>query len=165
MDSFFYTSFLYDLAVGAINVSTDTFKIMLVSVDFPYFGFGSGSGSGSGSGFGSGITPSGEYIPAPGHSKRSDIYSEITGTGYSAGGKTITITPSINQTRNCLELAFSSVSWTSATFTASGAVVYKSRGGAASSDELVAFFEFSEPRVVDSGTFAMTFEEPMVILN
>jgi hypothetical protein len=141
---------------------------MLLDVDLDFiYGVGTGSGSGS-SGSGSSGSASGSstgYRPSRNHSKRSDIYSEITGTGYTAGGTTVTVSLVLDELKHQLQISVTNASWSSSTFTASGAVLYKSRGGAASSDELVAFFDFGAPRSVDSGTFTFQTDTPMVIQN
>lgn len=163
MGSFFYDFFLYYMAKGQIDLSTDTFKVMLLDVDLNFlYGIGSGSGSGSS---GSGSGSSSGYQPSKNHSKRSDIYSEITGTGYTAGGTSATVSLVLDELKHQIQITITNVSWSSSTFTASGAVLYKSRGGAASSDELIAFFDFGAPRSVDSGTFTFETENPMVIQN
>ena len=57
------------------------------------------------------------------------VYSstnEITGTGYTAGGKplAITVTPTIDNINNLAYISFGNAVWNPASFTARGALVY-----------------------------------------
>ena len=71
------------------------------------------------------------------HAKRSDVSGEVSGTGYTAGGNAVTLSAAVNNTTNVLTLTIGAVSWPSSTITARKLIVYRSRGGAASADELV----------------------------
>lgn len=118
MASGMYTSFKRDVANGAIDLDTDTLKCMLVtSVYVPNF---------------------------TAHAKRSDITNEVAGAGYVAGGVALGGKTMVADTVNdrgvfdCNDVAFGTVS-----VTARGAVFYKSRGGAASADELLWYIDFA----------------------
>jgi hypothetical protein len=52
--------------------------------------------------------------------------NEVTGTGYTAGGKalTITVTPTIDNQYNTAYISFADAVWNPASFTARGALVY-----------------------------------------
>ena len=52
--------------------------------------------------------------------------NEVTGNGYTAGGKplTITVTPTVDNTYNLVYLSFANVTWSPAAFTCRGALVY-----------------------------------------
>ena len=52
--------------------------------------------------------------------------NEVTGTGYTAGGKqlTITVTPTVDNLYNLVYISFANAVWTPASFTARGALVY-----------------------------------------
>lgn len=82
--------------------------------------------------------------------------SEITGTGYTAGGATVSSpTWSIGGTNNSV-MTFTSAtnpSWTSATFTANQAVLYQS---SASTIQLAAFWDFGGAVSVTGATFTLT---------
>lgn len=57
---------------------------------------------------------------------------EITGTGYTAGGKVLAPTvPNLDPTNNTAFFSFANAVWTPAAFTARGALVYNSTTGAA----------------------------------
>ena len=58
--------------------------------------------------------------------------NEVTGTGYTAGGKTLTvIPPDFSNTDNTAWISFAPVIWTSASFTTRGALIYNSTTNAA----------------------------------
>ena len=128
MASLIFNSALRDEATGAIDFDTDTFKVMLVTSTY---------------------TPNKDT-----HTKRSDVTNEVAGTGYSSGGTASTVTVSAVDTANDrVTITFGAVSWASSTITARGAVYYKSRGGASSADELVAYDDFGSDIVSTGGTF------------
>ena len=129
MASLIFTSFLEDLARGAIDMDTDTFKVMLVT---------------------SAYTENKDT-----HTKRSDVTNEVTGTGYTAGGVTCTVTVTKDTTNDRLDITLGAVSWPSSTITARKAVYYKSRGGASSADELVAVNDFGSDVTSTGATFSL----------
>ena len=58
--------------------------------------------------------------------------NEITGTGYTAGGKVLTpIAPNSDNNNNTAYLSFDNVTWSPASFTTSGALIYNSTTDAA----------------------------------
>jgi hypothetical protein len=56
---------------------------------------------------------------------------EITGTGYTAGGQTLTPVIGSNSTDSVSYVTFSNVTWSPASFTCRGALIYNSTTGAA----------------------------------
>jgi hypothetical protein len=52
-------------------------------------------------------------------------------------------------------LTFAAVSWAASTITARGMVIYKSRGGASSADELVGYLDFGSDIISSGGTFSV----------
>lgn len=129
MASLIFNSFHRDLATGAIDCDTDTFKVLLVTSSY---------------------TPNKDT-----HEKRSAITNEVTGTGYTAGGATSAVSVTLDTANDKTTITFGSVNWASSTITARGAVIYKSRGGASSADELVAFNDFGADVSTTSGTFTL----------
>lgn len=129
MASLIFTSFLEDLARGAIDMDTDTFKVLLTTSSY---------------------TENKDT-----HTKRSDVTNEVTGTGYTAGGVTCTVTVTKDTTNDRLDITLGAVSWPSSTITARKAVYYKSRGGAASADEIVAVNDFGSDVVSTGATFSL----------
>ena len=76
--------------------------------------------------------------------------NEITGTGYTAGGNTLTtIAPTSTGTTAFLD--FNDTTWTAATITANGALIYNST----QSDKAVAVFTFGS-QTITSGNFTLT---------
>jgi hypothetical protein len=129
MASLVYNSCIDDMARNAIDFDTDSFKVMLVTSS---------------------------YSPdKDSHDKRNDITNEITGTGYSAGGVASACTVTKDTANDKVTIEFAAVSWASSTITARGAVYYKSRGGASSADELVAYNDFGSNITTSNGTFSL----------
>jgi len=133
MASFLYDSFLRDSANGDVK-ATDTLKGMLLSNAY---------------------TPS-----RTGHTKRSDLTNEVTGTGYTAGGATLSLTPTLDTTNHRQDFAIANLAWPSSTITARYLAVYKSRGGASSADELVFLLDFGSDISTTAITFLVAFSTP-----
>lgn len=119
------------MATGAVDFDTDTFKVMAL---------------------GSAYT---EDFDA--HDFRNDLTNEITGTGYTAGGNTVTVTvASYDTTNNRLDITLGGTTWTSSTL--SGVrkfAYYKSRGGASSADELIALVDNGSDLATSAGTLTL----------
>ena len=78
--------------------------------------------------------------------------NEISGTGYTAGGATLTsVTPVLDSSTAVCD--FADVSFTSASFTANGCLIYNS----SQSDKAVAVIAFGGDKTVSSGTFTIQF--------
>lgn len=129
MPSLIYNSFFEDLARGAVDLDTDTFWVML--------------------------TTSGYSENKDTHLKRSDVTNEVTGTGYTAGGQSVTVTVTKDTVNDRLDVSLGSASWPSSTITARKAVYYKRRGGAATADELVMVNDFGSDVSSTAATFTL----------
>jgi hypothetical protein len=129
MASLLYNSAVDDMARGAIDFDTDTFKVLLVTSSY---------------------TPDKDT-----HDKRNDVTNEVSGTGYTAGGVTSVCTVTKDTANDRVTLSFAAVSWASSTITARGAVIYKSTG-TASNDNLVAYNDFGSDVASASGTFTVS---------
>lgn len=130
MASFVFNSALRDEAVGNIDYDTDTFKVMLLT---------------------SAATPNKDTW-----AKRSDVTNEATGDGYTAGGAAATVTVGAVDTANDrVEITLGGAAWAASTITARYAVYYKSRGGAATADELIAVNDFGADVTSTNGTFTL----------
>jgi hypothetical protein len=137
MASVIYDSFLSDVFAGNCN-TTHSFKAMLVSSSYS-------ENRGT-------------------HAKRSDVSGETSGTGYTAGGASVTLSASLNTTTHKLTLTIPAVSWTSSTITARKMIIYRARGGASSADELVACIDNGTDLVSSNSTMtwnASTWEIPL----
>ena len=79
--------------------------------------------------------------------------NEMSGTGYTAGGKALTsVTPTLDSTTACCD--FDDISWTAATFTANACLIYND---SASGDPAVCAVAFGGDKAVSSGTFTIQF--------
>ena len=109
---------------GQINFSTDTFKVMLM-----------GTG----------------YTPSITHSVYADVSSyEITGTGYTAGGVTLTGV-SLSESNGVCTWTFSSPSWASCTLSGVRyAVIYD-----ATASQLIKCIDFGMALNVATGPFTI----------
>jgi hypothetical protein len=107
------------------------------------------------------------YTAAKSHAKRSDITNEVAaGSGYTTGGNACALTvAATDNVNNDVEISFSVTSWTSATITARAGVIYKSRGGLATADELVGYVDFLSNITSTNGTFAVTVSTPLSLTN
>lgn len=140
MASLIYNSCIDDLAKGNIDFDTDTFKVMLVTST---------------------------YSPdKDAHLKRSSVTNEVGNSGtYASGGSASSVTVTKDTVNDRVDITFGSVNWTSATITARAAVIYKSRGGASTADELVAYVDFGSDVTSTNGTFTVTFSSPLRFQN
>jgi len=124
MASVIYDSFIADVFAGTCTTAS-TYKAMLVTS---------------------------AYTEDRGaHSKRSSVTNEVTGTGYTAGGVTLTLTASLNTTTHILTLTIPTATWASSTITARKLIVYRSTGTAAN-DNLVACIDNGADLISSSST-------------
>lgn len=131
MASLIFNNALWNLVKGNVDFDTDTFKCLLVT---------------------SAYTPDKDA-----HDFRNDVTNEVIGTGYTAGGTAATVTvPAIDTVNDRIDVALGAVSWPASTITARGAVYYKSRGGASSADEIIAYIDFGSDIVSTVGTFSLS---------
>ena len=79
--------------------------------------------------------------------------NEASGTGYTAGGASLTIATNPTSSSTTAYLDFSDVTWSSSSITARGALIYKSGG----TDPSIAVLDFGEDKSSVSGTFTVTF--------
>lgn len=131
MASLIFNSFWDDLGKGNINPDTDTIKCLLVTSSYA------------------------ENKDT--HVKRSDITNEVTGTGYTTGGPTISVTVTKDTATDKIEYVFAATTLTNTSISnIRKAVYYKSRGGASSADELIAVADYG----ADTTTSAQDFQIP-----
>jgi hypothetical protein len=78
--------------------------------------------------------------------------NEVSGTGYSAGGVTLTST-TVATTGTTAYFDADDPEWTSASFTARGALIYNSTNA----DKAIAVLDFGGDFTVSSGTFRIVF--------
>jgi hypothetical protein len=138
MANVLYNSFKRDIANGSIDLDTDTIKLMLVTST---------------------------YVPnIDTHTKRSDITNEVVGVGYTAGGVTLANkTVAINNTTDKGVFDADDITIPNATITARCGVLYKSRGGVATADELIGYIDFVTDVISTGGNFTITFDVAGII--
>ena len=84
-----------------------------------------------------------------------------SGTGYTAGGNTLTISVTPVAANNSAGMptsywSFANTTWTGASFTARGALIYNSTEG----DKSVAVLDFGSDKTVSNTTFQIVFPTP-----
>ena len=131
-----YGNGLLNVMKGAIDLDTDTFKLMLTTSTY---------------------TPDQDA-----HDFRNDVTNEVGASGtYAAGGATLAgVSVTYDTATNEARVAWTSPSFTGATITARTAVIYKSRGGASTADELVAYCTEATDVTSTAGTFTVTLPSP-----
>ncbi len=123
---------------GSIDLDTDNIYVMLVS---------------------------GSYTPdQDAHDFRDDLSGEVIGTGYTASGSALASkTVTVDNTDNEGVFDAADVTWSTSTITARGAVLYKNRGGAASADELICYFDFGSDKSSSAGNFTLVWDSEGLI--
>jgi hypothetical protein len=129
MASLIFNRALEQLARGTIDFDTDTFKVLLTTSTY---------------------TENKDT-----HDFRDDVTNEVVGSGYTAGGNTCTVTVTIDTVNDRVDISLGGTTWPTSTITARKAVYYKSRGGAASADEVIAVNDFGSDVVSTGGTFTL----------
>ena len=80
--------------------------------------------------------------------------NEVTGTGYTAGGNTLTgASVNLDTTEGIVYVSFNNSIWSNASFTCRGALIYNT----SKSNKSVAVLNFGNDKTVTSGTFTITF--------
>jgi hypothetical protein len=104
------------------------------------------------------------YTAAANIGATTTIYTtsnEVTGTGYTAGGNTLVISTSPTSGNNTSGVptayaSFNNSTWTNATFTARGALIYNVTQG----NKSVAVLDFGSDKTVSNDTFQIIFPTP-----
>jgi hypothetical protein len=81
------------------------------------------------------------------------VTNEVSGTGYTAGGNTLTISANPASTGTTAFLDFADTTWTDATITARGALIYKVGG----TNAAVAVLDFGADKTSTAGDFQVQF--------
>jgi len=79
--------------------------------------------------------------------------NEVSGTGYSAGGNTLTVSQAPTSTSTTAWLDFADTTWASSTITANGALIYNDTN----SDKAVAVLAFGGDKTSTNGDFTIVF--------
>ena len=116
-----------DLALDLDDTTAGRFKVMLVTSSYtPDFGT---------------------------HDFKADVTNEVVGTGYSAGGESLT-SVTLTQSGGTITFDADDVTWTSSTITARGAVIYDD---SLTDDPLIAYIDFGADKSSSSGDFVLSF--------
>lgn len=90
------------------------------------------------------------------HQFKSDVTNEITGTGYSAGGLSLSAkTVVVDGATHSVRLDCADPAWAGATFTARRAAIYDNREAADANRELVGYIDFGQDESVSGATFTI----------
>lgn len=126
----FYGKFYQSLLAKEINLTSDTIKLSLHSSSY---------------------TPNQDT-----HRYRSDLTNEVTGTGYTAGGATVTgISVTYDAGTNVLSFDGADVSWPSSTITARWGVLYDSTPATDATRPLIGYVDFGGNISSTAATFAV----------
>ena len=79
--------------------------------------------------------------------------NEVSGTGYTAGGNTLSISTAPTTSGTTAFLSFGTTTWSTATITARGALIYQVGGSTPS----VAVLDFGGDKTSTAGDFQITF--------
>jgi hypothetical protein len=82
------------------------------------------------------------------------VTNEVSGTGYSAGGNTLTISANPASSGTTAFLDFADTTWSTATITARGALIYLADGG---TNPAVAVLDFGSDKTSTAGDFTIVF--------
>jgi len=80
--------------------------------------------------------------------------NEVVGTGYSAGGQNLTISQVPTSSGTTAFIDFSDVTWTTATITARGALIYLANG---TTNPSVCVLDFGSDKTSTAGDFTIQF--------
>ena len=90
------------------------------------------------------------------HDYFDDVTNEVSGTGYTAGGATLT-SKTIANTENVTKVDAADVTWSSSTITARICVLYMDTG-TASTSPLIGYCNFGEDKSSENGNFTVQFD-------
>jgi hypothetical protein len=140
MASLIYDSYMSDLVSGAITPSSNTFYVMLVT---------------------SAYTPNKST-----NTRRSNVTNEVVATGYTSGGAVGVQTLALDTVLNKQTISFADVIWTiTGSLTARAGVIYRSLGGLASADPLVAYVDFGADVTCSNSTFTFHMTSGLITQN
>lgn len=141
MANVIYNSFKQKIMNGSIDLDTDTIKVALVTSSY---------------------TPD-----ADSHEDYGDISNEVAnGNGYTTGGEALankTVTKDTTDDEGVFDA--DDVTWSTATITARGAIIYKDSGTAGTS-WFIAYIDFGEDKSSSAGDFTISWaSEGILNLN
>lgn len=133
-----YGLFIKSLINKEVNLNSDTLKVMLCT---------------------SAYTPNQDT-----HQYKSSVTNEVSGTGYTAGGATLSsVTNGYNASTNALAFDAADVSWETSTITARYAVVYDSTPGTDAARPLIAYVDFGADVVSSGAAFTIAWDAAGIV--
>jgi hypothetical protein len=139
MPSKLYGQFLSQALNKEIDWDTDTIKVALLT---------------------NGYTPDQDA-----HNYLDDVIaSEVTGTGYTAGGNTLANkTNTYNSATNVIVLDADDTTWSSSTITARYAVVYDATPSTNATRPLIGYVDFGSDQSSSNGNFTITWDATGIV--
>jgi len=139
MPSKLYGNFLKQALNKEIDWDTDTIKVALLTSSY---------------------TPNQDT-----HDYYDDVVgNQVTGTGYTAGGITLSSkTSTYDGTNNVLVLDAADVTWSSSTITARYAVIYNDSGANNASKPLIGYVDFGSDQSSTNGNFTITWDSTGIV--
>lgn len=135
MANVLYTKFKQHLGDGTFDMDADTFKCALLTSS---------------------------HTPNAANEVLADLTNEVTGTGYTAGGATLTnVTWALTDTT--VKFDADDPAWTEATITARYAAIYKSGTANSLTNPLVCLLDFGADKGVTGGTFTVNFSSSGIV--
>lgn len=126
---------------------TTSFKVGILNADFDF-------GTGTSQVFKIALYTSAATLGAATTAYTTSNEVSSSGTGYTAGGNTLTISTVPTSTGTTAFLDFSDTTWTSSSITARGALIYLANG---TTNPSVAVLDFGSDKVSTSGDFTIQF--------
>jgi lipopolysaccharide export LptBFGC system permease protein LptF len=138
MASLIYNSFKEKIMDGSIDLDTDTIKVMLVTSSYT--------------------------ASQDDHEDYNDVKAyEVSGTNYTAGGATLSVTISKDNTDNEGVMDATDITWATSTISnARAAIVYKDSGNDATS-WLIRYIDFGQNYSSAAGDFKITWNSEGII--
>ena len=133
MASKMYGQFLAKALNKEVDYDSDTIKVMLTT---------------------SAYTPNQDT-----HAYKSDVTNEVVGTGYTAGGQTLTSkTITYDAANNVIILDAADTTWASSTITARYAVIYDDAGATTATKVLLGYVDLGSDQSSTNGEFALQYD-------
>lgn len=126
---------------------TTSFKVGILNADFDF-------GTGTSQVFKIALYTSAATLGAATTAYTTSNEVSSSGTGYTAGGNTLTISTVPTSTGTTAFLDFSDTTWTSSSITARGALIYLANG---TTNPSVAVLDFGSDKTSTSGDFTIQF--------
>jgi hypothetical protein len=83
--------------------------------------------------------------------------NEVVGAGYTAGGNILSVSVTPTSSGNVAYLSFANTSWSVATISANGALIYNNTGAGGVANAAVAVLNFGSTIASTAGTFTIVF--------